>query len=184
MIEPQVFAHYMSILADRHGRAFAAPTLKLYYDLLSPALSTQEFCAAVGLSVRDDKFFPAASELIEKVKPRPNPKLNAQRSFDHIKSLVQRYGFQWIPETELARLKPSAHAALVAVGGMRQIAYMNPDHERFVRERYEEAYEAFQLREAQLRDADAAISDAGHHIQQMVSQSTKALLPPSSRRPS
>ena len=168
MIDGELFAQHLGVLADRFGRALAGPTLREYHARLSAELSTEEFVAAARLVFRDETFWPAPRVFVEKVRPSADPALLAQAAFERVVTLVRRHGWQFIPPAILADLDRPTLRAVGTAGGWRAIAECDDSGWPFLRKRFEDAHRALAAERAKETAAQVALEEAEFAVQSLV----------------
>lgn len=71
MINRDVFDEQMSILGERHRHVLSAPTLAMYYDLLSGRMTTEQFVKEIRRHMMSPgAFFPGPGDLVPPLQER------------------------------------------------------------------------------------------------------------------
>lgn len=122
MIEKDVFATGLGILAGNFNRSLDAAISRAYYAVLSPRLTTPEFECAVSRCLAEETFWPPAAVLLAKAG-----KLQADVSaaaFDHVNRVVgQHGGYRFLShDTFHAEFDAPTRSAIAAVGGLAAVA--------------------------------------------------------------
>lgn len=163
MIDRLAFAKVMGGFADRIGRALAPETSDMYYDVLSSALSTDEFLAGARIVFRSHSYntWPAPQQFIDAGRPAVVPALDAGEAFERVLEIVNRTTRtpNWSDRlTEVLALGPVVERAFRAAGGRRDMENAPLDSVPFIRRRFVEAYEHASESEAHAADLAGALA--------------------------
>jgi hypothetical protein len=122
MIDKQVFAAGMGVLANNFNKTVDAALSRIWYNTLSAKLTTEQFERAVTLSVEQDTFWPTAAALIAKVAP-DSPETRGAAALEHVNRVLSAHGgHRFLPHaTYLAEFDEPTRAAISAVGGLADI---------------------------------------------------------------
>lgn len=141
MIDKSVFAAGMGVLANNFNRTVDAALSRVWYGILSPKLTNAEFERAVALSVEKDTFWPTAASLLEKVAP-PSPEDHGTAALEHVNRVLGECGgprFLTYAGYQEAFDAPTK-AAILAVGGLVEIANVSVERYNGLRKRFASAY--------------------------------------------
>lgn len=144
MLNKQVFAREMAILADRFGRSVSNPVLNSYYEALSNSLTDEEFIGAAKRIFNESQFWPSPSEFVDKARGRVEDA--AQLEWMEVMGGIAE-------DRKFTGLTPSGKAALEAVGG--RYAVRSSLDVGFIRRDFIAAYVASERRER----GDAAVPE-------------------------
>jgi hypothetical protein len=188
VIDKDIFAHQMGVLADRIGRPLKAPTLRMYFQSLSAELTTEQFVAATTLAfnLHDGKYrdWPSPMQLVELIRPLPGPTLDAFEAFERVLALTND------PRTSLPRrieaiqaIGATAVRAFRAAGGMRDFVNVLETDVVWLRRRFVEAYTAATETAIAERDASLALAKADDQVVALVQSvaAARAIAPTNSR---
>lgn len=107
MIDRQVFVRELTMLCERFERALTEPVMARYYEILSRALTTEQFEAAAVRAFGESTFFPSPAQLID----------YALGSVDDAAELEWLELMRAIQDNRRAQLTDAGRAALAAIGG-------------------------------------------------------------------
>lgn len=143
IINKEIFAEAMSVLADRFNRPLHPATQRKYFEILSLELTTEEFSTACELAFRSVRFWPSPQELIELVKPEKNLDIEAAGMFEDVRDLgfPHTAGMCWHRE-EVAALGAPALAGFVAIGAQDRLRHLSADDLSWARREFVAAYKA------------------------------------------
>lgn len=139
MIDPAVFAQWMGVCSDRFNRPLAAPTQRVYFEILSRQLTTAEFVAGAERCVEVCTYWPSPREIAEAAKPASNAELAGAELFADILRWNGRP--QLMAEAE-RRLAAPALRAFLAAGGPAKFRTLTEVEAPFVRKAFVAAYVA------------------------------------------
>lgn len=164
MIDPQTFAHVMGAFADRIGRALAPATASLYFDTLSPVLTTEQFIAGARIVFRAHQFntWPAPQQFIDAATPTGDARLSAAEAFERVLSAATTPRLERAErEMRIAEVGDVAIRAYRAAGGWRTFCGILDDEVKWARRDFIDAYERLCSDEAKRATAQAALASAG-----------------------
>lgn len=187
MIDRQIFAHQMGILADRIGRDLKAPTLRAYYQALKQSLTTEQFVAATTLAFRtitgDYRVWPSPAQLIELVTPVADPTLSGADAFERVLAITND---PRIPIGERVPMIQELGAATVrafrAAGGRREFENVPEDQVKWLRRSFLEAYTAACENADAERVASLALASASAQVRALVNATADKLSMPEPQR--
>lgn len=178
MIERESFAVVMAGFADRFGRALSPATAEMYYELLSGALSTEEFLAGARILFQHHPYnaWPPPQAFIDAVKPKAAAKLNAAEVFEHILSIDSNV-YTPIDERfqKILALGPVAVRAYRAAGGRREFENVLVDDVKWLSNRFVEAFEAASAEDAAQTEARIALEAVDPAAAQLIAQTATKL---------
>lgn len=187
MIDKEIFAQQMALLADRIGRPLAGPTQREYFRLLSGALTTEQFVAATTLAFAkwsgEYRTWPSPQELIELIAPVASPALTAAEAFEQVLAATND---PRIPideqRSKVQQLGAAAMRGFLAAGGMRDFRNVLESEVPWLRKRFVEAYElACQNADAE-REATLAIGDADARVAALIAKTAEQRALPQQRK--
>lgn len=175
MIDEQVFAHQMGILADRIGRPLAAPTLQQYHASLSRRLSDAEFVAATTLAFDKCRWWLTVDEFVELVHAQTPIALRANEAYNAVvRAVGSCYDRNEIRWDRLNALDAVAVRAFRATGGFRTFDNLQLTDEPFVRRRFVEAYEAAAAHAETQEAAALALTEADPRVRELIAGTANA----------
>lgn len=141
-ITPHRFSAGMAALAGNFGREIDTPTQALYYAVLSPRLTDEEWHAALERVVSEDTFWPSAATILQKVKP--SHEVSGESAFDHVNRVTRHYGgYRFLPHAVyLSEFDEPTRAAISAVNGLAAIANTTDERWPALKKRFAAAYAA------------------------------------------
>lgn len=157
MIDRLAFARVMGGFADKIGRALAPATAEMYYDVLSSALTTEQFLAGARIVFRIHAYntWPAAQQFIDAAKPEAAAKLTGSEAFEKVLALTNDPRITNHAE-QVAALGPVVERAYRAAGGYREFRDVLEADVKWIRKLFVENYELAES--AALRQTDASLS--------------------------
>jgi hypothetical protein len=170
MIDSEIFAQQMAKLADRIGRALAGPTQREYHRVLSAALTTEQFLAAMTLAFAKwpaaYRTWPSPEEIVAYVAAPSAAALSAAETFERVLELTNDPRRSPVDVRQLVeQISPAAKRAFNAAGGMRDFRGVLEVDVPWLRKRFVEAYEhaaehaqAEQSAALALRDAEPRVA--------------------------
>ena len=140
MIDKAKLIAGMALLAGAFGREVDGAVIGMYFDTLSPALSTEEFEHAVEIAVAKETYWPSPAVLLEYGKPRAR----AARALAAVSDDLREHGgFKFYPHGRFLELPAEVKAGIRAIGGLRALTLAEvqdmPRLERKFADAYEEA---------------------------------------------
>lgn len=178
MIDKEVFAQRMALLAGRIGRELEPPVLREYYLDLSARLTTEQFFAASALAFKqwDGAFrvWPSPDQLVELIIPVTSPSLSALEAFEECVRAHRWPVWTPRPTPDTAREKIMLMGAAVfraykAAGGWREFAEPIERDLPFLRKRFVEAYEDATTNAEASQAAALALAAANEQVSALVS---------------
>jgi hypothetical protein len=143
VIERQVFNAWMAVLADRFNRPFEAPTIKVWYAILTQELSTTEFETAAAVAFRQCPYWPSPKELIEFVRPQCDHRSEAAEKFRELQELAETTtpGVRfWRADVIEANLGSLALSAFRRIGGNERLRNLDAGDFQYARRDFIEMY--------------------------------------------
>lgn len=136
-LDRKAFIREMTLLHERFGRQPSEHVIARYYDTLNGRLDTPAFEAAARYVFDNDTYWPAPARFIDLAHGSPEAQAR-----DEWARLIEG-----ATRGERARLTPEGEAALMAIGGWREVAYADTDRklprlERAFAKRYQDAAES------------------------------------------
>lgn len=120
MISKAVFAEGMGQLGGAFGREIDEPVTRMYYAILSPAMSNEQFVAAVTETVSTERFWPSPAVLLEKAGK--DSEAQAQIAFRVVADALNTHGgYRFLPTTISQSWDAPTWAGIKAIGGLREI---------------------------------------------------------------
>src|SRR5690242_16799853 len=122
MIDKGKFATGMGLLAGAFNRTVDGAVSRAYYSILSNALTTDEFEAAVGKVMAEETFWPSPAKLIAAV--RSSPADAGAAALEHVNRVLSDHGgYRFLPHEKFhSEFDAPTRAAIAAVGGLADIA--------------------------------------------------------------
>lgn len=141
MIDKQVFANYMGLLAGNFGREVDGAVSRLYYGVLSPHLTTEQFVDAMNRTMATETFWPAAAVILEKAGVSPH-----QRSEGALRmvsnALFEHGGYRFLPAEISTSWDAATWAAIREIGGLKEITLCTEERWPKLQAKFRRAYEA------------------------------------------
>jgi hypothetical protein len=141
MIDKDTFLAGMTALSGAFGREIDGAVQRMYYGILSPKLTTDEFQQAVKDTLEQETFWPAPAVILGKVQ---RLKQNAgELAFAHVNRVTSEHGgFRYLTyDTYQREFDAPTRAAIAAVGGLAKIANTTEDHWPGLTKRFAAAYQ-------------------------------------------
>jgi hypothetical protein len=121
MIDKDVFAAGMGVLANNFNKTVDAALSRVWYNTLSPRMTNADFERAVKLSIERDTFWPTAAALIAKVAP-DSPETKGAAALEHVNRVLSSVGgHRFLPHADYQAFDAPTKAAISAVGGLAEI---------------------------------------------------------------
>lgn len=141
-IDKDSFRAGLALLAGAFSRELDAPLQRVYYVVLSPALTTEEFETAVTMTLATDTFWPSPAVLLGKVKADANSR--AALAFEHVNRVTgDNGGFRYLTaETFHREFDAPTKAAISAVGGLAAIANTTEERWPSMQKKFAAAYQS------------------------------------------
>lgn len=140
MIDTAVFAQWMGLFSDRFNRALAAPTQRMYFEILSRDLTTAEFVTGAEQCFARCTFWPSPDEIRATARPqRPQGSLELAGA-EAFADLLRWNGASDLAIQARRRLSEPAYRAFLAVGGAGKFRLLTQVEEPFVRRAFVSAY--------------------------------------------
>lgn len=170
MIDQGQFGLIMASFADRIGRPLATFTARMYYDVLSAELTTEEFLAAARVVFKTHAYntWPAPQQFIAAVKPQNDPALTGAEFFELI---VGRND----PRRVATSLGPIALRAFEIAGGNREFSGVLECDVHFLRRRFVDAFVAASSEGEAQGQARVALANVDPKAAALIGQTAKAL---------
>jgi hypothetical protein len=127
-IDKDTFAAGMTALSGAFGREIDGAVTRMYFGILSPKLTTDEFQQAVKETLETETFWPAPAVILGKVA---RLKQNAgDLAFAHVNKITSEHGgFRYLSyDTYQREFDVPTKAAIAAVGGLAKIANTSEEH--------------------------------------------------------
>lgn len=172
MINPQVFGEGMAILTDRFNRSLHPATSRLYFQILSGELDTEQFEVGVRMSVRYSQFWPSPQQIIDYAIPEENPDFEAIEAFEKIRNLgevIPGRTMVWRLD-KVRELGEPAVAGFKAIGSNEGMQNLESKNLRWMREAFITTYK---LKLSEIRQAQR-IAAARRVIAQKQTQALNA----------
>lgn len=141
MIDKAVFSAGMGQLGGAFGREIDGAVSAMYYSILSPHLTSEQFIDAVTRACASETFWPAPAVILEKAGVSPD-----QRSEGALRmvsdALLAHGGYRYLPAEISQSWDAATWAAIREIGGLKEIT--DCTHERWAKmqARFRRAYEA------------------------------------------
>jgi hypothetical protein len=173
MINKEVFAQRMGLLAGRIGRELEGAVQAEYYRHLAAMLTTEQFVAATAIAFAtwDSAYrnWPSPKQLVEMVTPIATPALSAAEAFERVLAITND------PRIPIGERMPKIQAmgattvrAFRAAGGRRDFENVLEDQVVWVRKRFVDAYaDACDNADAE-RAANLALASASEQVAALV----------------
>lgn len=141
MIDKGKFAVGMGLLANNFNKTVDAALSRVWYNVLSAHLTTEQFERAVSLSIEQDSFWPTAASLMAKVAV-PNPETRGIAALEHVNRIMGQHGGpRFLPHTVYVEaFDAPTKAAISAVGGLAEIANVSIERHASLAKRFAAAY--------------------------------------------
>lgn len=137
MIDKDIFAANMGILAGAFGRVVDSAVVLAYYRVLSPKLTTPEFEQAVRIVVERETFWPSPAVLLNAIRPKDEAEAALERVIDWLRDSG---GFLHISAEEFQAFPPEVKAGIKAAGGLRAIDLCSVEQLPKLERRFVEAF--------------------------------------------
>lgn len=139
MIDKDAFTTGMALLAGAYGREVDGAVTRMYYGVLAPQLTTEEFERAVSETIATERFWPAPSVLLENAGKAAGE--SASRALAHVVDRLRaRGGFRFFPHEEFQAFDEATKAGVRAVGGLREITLVDVDRFPSLEKKFTRAY--------------------------------------------
>jgi hypothetical protein len=187
VIDKEIFAQRMGLLAGRIGRELEGAVQAEYYRALSRMLTTEQFVAATALcfATWDSAYrnWPSPQQLVEMVTPVAEPSLSGAEMFERVfgiyndprLSIDQR-------KTQLQLLGATAVRAFHASGGRREFENVLEADVRWIRKTFVDAYESVTENAESERAANLALASASEAVRSLVDATAEKLAMPAARK--
>jgi hypothetical protein len=120
MIDKQIFLEGMGQLGGAFGRVIDGPVQRMYYALLSPKMTNEQFVAAVKETASTERFWPSPAVILEKAGA--DAETQAQLAWRTITDALNAHGgYRFLPATVSQAWDAPTWAGLKAIGGLREI---------------------------------------------------------------
>jgi len=141
VIQKDEFVAGMAALGGAFGREVEAPVQRMYYAVLNPRLTTEQFQEAVSRVVATQTFWPSPAVLLNAVKA--DDESRALLAFEHVNRITgQSGGYRFLTaETYHREFDAPTRQAISAVGGLVTIANTSEDRWSGLQRRFSEAYQ-------------------------------------------
>lgn len=184
-IDRVAFARVMGGFADRIGRPLAPETADMYLDVLSEALTTEEFLAGARIVFRTHRFntWPAPEQFVEAVKPQSAPELAAAEIFERVLAIAANAYRPYSERlAEITALSAVAARAYHAAGGRRDFETVLEADVPWLRKRFVERYEEAMDEAAKRHQAHVALAAVEPTVHALITDTANRLGMPDSRR--
>lgn len=189
MIEKEIFAQFMGLIAGRIGRELDGPVFAEYYRHLSSELTTEQFIGAATLVFRswsaEYRNWPSPEQFIALIRPAASPTLSAGEAFERVLEIANRHpqlpGFA-MRQGDMQALGAATLRGFLAAGGFRELTNAPLDQVPWLRKRFVDAYADACLHADAERDAAVALESADMRFQQLVSATAAQLTMPEPKR--
>jgi hypothetical protein len=140
MIEKPTFVTGMTALSAAFGREIDGGTQAMYYGVLNPRLTTDEFERAVSLTLSSETFWPSPAVLLGKVKA--DDATRGLLAFEHVTRVMrQSGGHRYLSfDKYTAEFDAPTKAAISAVGGLPAITNTSEERWAGLQKRFAAAY--------------------------------------------
>lgn len=189
MIDKEIFAQRMGLLAGRIGRELEAPVFREYYTQLSDMLTTQQFVAATALAFHtwsaEYRNWPSPKQLVELIAPVEEPELSAGEAFERVLAIAGRYVHS--PDfaqrmADIQQLGANTVRAFRAAGGFRDFSNPLESELPWLRKRFVQAYEATCANAESEQAAQLALASASAQVEALTNATAAKLgMEPSKR---
>jgi hypothetical protein len=127
MIDKDTFLAGMTALSGAFGREIDGAVQRMYYGILSPKITTDEFQQAIKDALESETFWPAPAVLLGKVA-RLKEDVGAL-AFAHVNKITGEHGgFRYLSwDTYQSEFDAPTKAAIASVGGLAKIANTTED---------------------------------------------------------
>ena len=141
MIDKQVFAAGLGLLAGAFNRTVDPPISRVYYSVLSSRLTTEQFEAAVQRVLAEETFWPSPAVLLRKAD-LPMPQYAAIEALNHVtRVLSETGGYRFLPHERFhAEFDAPTKAAISAVGGLADLCDTPVERWAGLTKRFTDAY--------------------------------------------
>lgn len=136
MIDIDVFAEQVSILADRFDRGVSPEMSRRYHAFLTDRMTTDQLRTAVDVIYAHDRFWPAPVRFLEAIGL--DPASRAGDAWEAVMTLVRSGGGLNPAKTD----DPALAAAVRAVGGTARLGKVDEDRLPFIKREFVAAYRA------------------------------------------
>lgn len=120
MIDKAVFAEGMGQLGGAFGREIDGPVSRMYYAILSPALSNEQWVEAVTETVKTERFWPSPAVLLEKAGK--DEESRSQLAFRTVADALNAHGgYRFLPAEVSQSWDAATWAGIKEIGGLREI---------------------------------------------------------------
>lgn len=142
MIDLEVFAEEIGILANWFNRSFEPPTLKRLHQRLSAQMTTEQFRAACDVVFENNRFFPSVSEFVQAVHGQHE----ALASQEWNKCIAQAARVSpYDRSTYEIELSPAGTMALREVGGLTALSQLTEEREPWVKKEFLNLWKSYLL---------------------------------------
>lgn len=127
-IDKDTFLAGMMALSGAFGREIDGAVQRMYYGILSPKLTTDEFQQAVKDTLERETFWPAPAVILGKVARLKQGA--GELAFAHVNRITGEHGgFRYLSyDTYKREFDAPTRAAIQAVGGLAKIASTSEEH--------------------------------------------------------
>jgi hypothetical protein len=130
MIDKEVFVQGMGQLGGAFGREIDGPVSKMYYGILSPKLSTEQWVEAVTKTMTAERFWPSPAVILSYAVG--DPEMIAGRALAHVRGVIARHGgVPYLPASAVEFDAPT-WAGIKEIGGLAHCS-TEKNERRFVR---------------------------------------------------
>jgi len=121
MIDKEVFAQGMGLLAGNYGREVDGAVARSWYEILSSRLDNQQFIAAIQRTMVEHKeFWPSVGIILEKAGA--DDETRAQSAWRHLTDTLGNHGgYRFMPHEVYQSFDDATKAGIKAAGGLAEI---------------------------------------------------------------
>jgi hypothetical protein len=132
MNNKKIFAEYMTVLGEIHGKEISKTLAESYFEILKP-YSDNECITAFKLVIKNSKFFPKPAEILELLESKN--KLSSSEAWGKVIDCLT-YGRQ--------SENPTISKAISALGGWDYLSKLSYDDLHWQEKRFKEYFNDFQ----------------------------------------
>lgn len=166
MIDKDVFANLMGLLAGMTRYDVESPVLQAYYVILSPRLTTAEFQQAMQKVMEAERFWPSPAVILEKAG-RDTEALSQSAFRDVTEALANHGGYRFLPVEISTGWDAPTWAGIKAIGGLREISECTEQRWPGLIKRFCKAYQEALAPQASLPDR------TDRRVRQLTAQTAK-----------
>lgn len=154
MIDKDQFAGGIALLAGAYGREIDGPVQRMYYGILSPKLTTDEFQQAIKDTMATETFWPSPAVILSKV-----PRLREDRpalALEHVNRVLSSHGgHRFLPHSTFQReFDAPTKAAIAAVGGLSAITSCTEERYGSLAKKFTAAFREYEANPPALEKVD------------------------------